>query len=282
LISLGVFASSVPRADAVPYVSDAAENVAEFAEAIADGVATLIVWTKEQLTKLLVWAKDHPMDTILIVMMVPTGLELLHGGLLGGYAAIRSGTLARLGEAGKSALGNLRLAKPTPTSCPRWKFWCKAPYSREQFGAWKPSKLGKGCTIRHEVLLVSAVLIPKAGEGCVLTGGEWTDAYTGIRLPLEDATIDHIVPVKEAWRSGGRKWTKEQKEAFFNDPGNLVPASRSVNSAKGDKGPASWMPGGNADCWYASKYLATKDKWNLSVSKDERAVLDKALTGCTV
>jgi hypothetical protein len=46
---------------------------------------------------------------------------------------------------------------------------------------------------------------------------------------------DHLVPLKEAWLSGARDWTPQQREAFANDltRPQLVAITRKVNEEKG-------------------------------------------------
>lgn len=87
----------------------------------------------------------------------------------------------------------------------------------------------------------------------------------------EDGTaatdIDHIVALAEAYDSGLR-------EALFKDFGkdldNLTVADPTVNRyRKSDKDAAEWRPERNAG-WYASRIVAVKLKYRLSVNPAER------------
>nr|WP_165773442.1 HNH endonuclease family protein [Zooshikella ganghwensis] len=57
-----------------------------------------------------------------------------------------------------------------------------------------------------------------------------------------DLDIDHIVPLKEAFRSGASLWNATRKREFANDLENLLAVSNSANRQKGDKDPTHWTP----------------------------------------
>ena len=118
-------------------------------------------------------------------------------------------------------------------------------YNRSAFKHWIDTDKD-GCDTRAEVLIEEAIVKPKIGLKCKLTGGKWVSAYDGktITNPSQ-LDVDHMVPLAEAWRSGAWKWTAEQREAFANDLDNseaLIAVTLSTNRSKGDKDPSSWMP----------------------------------------
>jgi hypothetical protein len=87
--------------------------------------------------------------------------------------------------------------------------------------------------------------------------------------------IDHTVPLAEAWRSSAWNWTPDQRTAFANDLGyanSLVAVTNSLNQAKGDQDPFTWMPAQN-QCEYAISWVTTKWRWNISVDDNERSLL---------
>jgi len=75
-------------------------------------------------------------------------------------------------------------------------------YDRSLFKHWIDADKD-GCDTRAEVLIEEAIVKPKVGPKCKLTGGKWLSAYDGktvINSSLLD--VDHMVPLAEAWRSG--------------------------------------------------------------------------------
>jgi hypothetical protein len=112
---------------------------------------------------------------------------------------------------------------------------------------------------------------------------------------------DHMVPLKEAWVSGARRWNEADLEAFANDverPQLLaVSLSQSfriqpsflpidiglvaTNRAKGDKDPAEWLPPLESyHCTYVRAWVTVKSHYELSVDAAEKAKLQEVLEGC--
>lgn len=67
-----------------------------------------------------------------------------------------------------------------------------------------------------------------------LPGGRFVDEYTGTIIPKVEASIDHIVPLREARDALGVN--SPAYWAFANDPLNLAITSLSNNARKGAKG----------------------------------------------
>ncbi|MGI0119860.1 HNH endonuclease [Zooshikella sp. RANM57] len=100
---------------------------------------------------------------------------------------------------------------------------------------------------REEVLIRDAEQIGLSPRGCKVTYGVWQCPYTGLVFSNpSDLDIDHIVPLKEAFRSGASLWNAARKREFANDLENLLAVSNSTNRQKGDKDPTHWMP----ENWY--------------------------------
>jgi len=140
-------------------------------------------------------------------------------------------------------------------------------YNRSLFKHWIDADKD-GCNTRAEVLLEEAVVKPKIGPKCKLTGGEWISAYDGKKVTnASQLDVDHLVPLAEAWRSGAWKWTAAQRQAYANDLENseaLIAVTLTTNRAKGDKDPYLWTPSKNY-CKYLSSWLKIKFKYNLTV-----------------
>jgi hypothetical protein len=95
--------------------------------------------------------------------------------------------------------------------------------------------------------------------------------------------IDHMVPLANAWRSGAAAWTTDRREQFANDlkDPQLVAVSASSNRSKGDQDPSTWKPKEpGAWCEYATKWIAVKAVWKLTVTTAEKSALNDMLEKC--
>jgi hypothetical protein len=105
-------------------------------------------------------------------------------------------------------------------------------YKRSLFKHWVDADKN-GCDTRKEVLIEKAVVQPKKGKKCVLTGGKWLSPYDGKSYAKDSALdIDHLVPLAEAWRSGAWAWSALQRQNYANDltePKALVATSLRLN-----------------------------------------------------
>ncbi|MFE1775555.1 HNH endonuclease family protein [Streptomyces sp. NPDC059008] len=160
----------------------------------------------------------------------------------------------------------------------------RAGYERDKFRLWVDAD-NDGCDTRKEVLLDEAVVKPRQGKNCRLTGGKWRSAYDGKMLTnARQLDIDHVVPLAEAWDSGASKWTAERREHYANDldaERSLIAVSLGSNRSKGDKDPAEWMPPARDDtCAYATDWVATKLRWKLTADRAEVKTLRTAAGGC--
>src|SRR5690606_28748554 len=94
-----------------------------------------------------------------------------------------------------------------------------AAYDRDE---WLPSwaDADNDCqNTRHEVLIAEADgPLTYSSGGCTVTSGAWHDPYTGLTFTNpSDIDIDHMVPLADAHRSGGWKWTTATKRQYAND-----------------------------------------------------------------
>jgi len=158
-------------------------------------------------------------------------------------------------------------------------------YERDQYdnGGWADVD-GDCLNTRHELLLAYSLDEPVL-DGCRVISGRWVDPYTGDTLTTADvATIDHLVPLAEAHRSGSWRWDNATKNAFANDetPGMLLVVAGEVNQSKADKSPDQWLPPDPAaHCQYAIDWINTKARYNLTITGAESGALDRALDTCT-
>jgi len=155
-------------------------------------------------------------------------------------------------------------------------------YSRSSFKHWIDADRN-GCNTRAEVLIEEAVVKPKIGPKCKLTGGKWLSAYDGKTITnASQLDVDHMVPLAEAWRSGAWRWTAAQRQAFANDLENseaLIAVTASTNRSKGDKDPSLWMPAKD-QCAYIQNWISIKTKYSLTVDSLEAEAINSHLGTC--
>ncbi|GAB5389070.1 MAG: hypothetical protein Alpg2KO_20380 [Alphaproteobacteria bacterium] len=160
-------------------------------------------------------------------------------------------------------------------------------YDRKDWRHWVDED--KDCqNTRQEVLIAESVTPVKMDDkGCRVVSGTWIDPFTGQTFTNpRKLDIDHMVPLKEAHRSGGHSWTAEQRRAFANDmsdPRSLIAVSASANRSKGDRDPANWLPKNEAHlCKYVIDWQTVKARWQLTQDPAEAEAIDKVMTerGC--
>jgi hypothetical protein len=155
-------------------------------------------------------------------------------------------------------------------------------YNRSLFKHWIDADKD-GCNTRAEVLIEEAVVKPKIGPKCKLTGGKWISAYDGKTITnASQLDVDHLVPLAEAWRSGAWKWTPAQRQAYANDLVNseaLIAVTLSTNRSKGDKDPSLWMPSID-QCTYIQNWISIKNKYSLTADAKEAEKLNLVSATC--
>ena len=158
-------------------------------------------------------------------------------------------------------------------------------YERDLFEHWIDAD-GNGCDTRQEVLIAESLTPVEVGVGCSIEGGTWLSVTDGDTL-TNPASLDinHVVPLKEAWASGARAWTPEQRRDFANDLSDdrtLQAVSSGVNRQQGERDPASWLPNDrDAACQFVADWVAIKAAWNLSVDQLEHDAVEATLEACS-
>lgn len=145
-----------------------------------------------------------------------------------------------------------------------------------------------GCPTRYDVL-TRDIINEKTDEAhCKIESGTMFDYYTGTLVKYNrhvsggGIDIDHVVAKGNAWISGGYTWNNEQWKAYINDEDVLMATSTKANRSKGDKDAAGWLPSNEKFwCKYVIKQIQIKDKYGLSVSVDEKSIIENILsTNC--
>jgi hypothetical protein len=165
---------------------------------------------------------------------------------------------------------------------------------RDAFGSDWVDTDHDGCNQRDDVLLRDAVpgttRVQQQGS-CDhdVLAGTWHDPYTGRTLRFTDLKdlhqaeaiqIDHVVPLAEAWVSGARTWSRDRRETFANDLGELLAVDGPTNMSKGDGDPAAWRPRKGYQCAYARRWIAVKLRYALAVDPAEKTALGQMLGYC--
>ena len=157
-------------------------------------------------------------------------------------------------------------------------------YDRSLFKHWIDADKN-GCDTRKEVLIAEALVVPKKGSKCALTGGKWLSSYDGKSYTKDSGLdIDHAVPLAEAWRSGAWAWTSQQRQDFANDikdPRVLIAVTASANRSKGDRDVKTWLPAKDK-CKYIEAWVAVKVRYSLTFDPGELTVIQSYFTTCPI
>lgn len=121
---------------------------------------------------------------------------------------------------------------------------------------------------------------PALEEEIVAEMGQIYGPYTGrCFADTSDTTIEHIVSRSEAHDSGLCSADAATKKEFSRDLLNLTLASPHVNSVKGDRDSAQWLPDENR-CWFADRVLQVRLKYDLTIDQAEADALEPILSRC--
>jgi hypothetical protein len=160
-----------------------------------------------------------------------------------------------------------------------------SPYDRDDFKHWVDAD-SDGCDARREVLKTETLTTPVIETGCKIVSGQWYSPYDNTTLTdPSKLDIDHMVPLKEAWRSGAHLWTDNKREAYANDltwEYSLIAVTAGSNRSKSDQDPSDWMPTNTEyTCDYVYAWVSVKIRWQLTVDTDEHNTLKRiAETAC--
>jgi len=179
-----------------------------------------------------------------------------------------------------AALGTLEVKGRAP----------KTGYDREAFGpAWADVDRN-GCDTRNDILArdLEAETFKPGTRDCVVMTGTLDDPYTATTIAFQrgNATssavqIDHVVALSDAWQKGAQQLDADTRQAFANDPLNLLAVDGPTNQAKGDGDAATWLPPNKAfRCEYVARQVAVKATYKLWVTQAEHDAIARILTTC--
>ena len=158
------------------------------------------------------------------------------------------------------------------------------PYDRlAHFGDWIRPVKGNCLDTRQRIMVRDAEgEVQYRNDGCAVSGGRWTDPYSGQALKeVIEVHIDHVVPLNNAYGSGAYDWRPARRCHYANFTGNkfhLRAVYRTENMRKGARGPEHYIPPLKAfRCRYLSEWMKIKTIWQLTVRPEEIRALEKAV-----
>lgn len=165
-------------------------------------------------------------------------------------------------------------------------------YARTKFGyAWMDTADGvplarNGCDTRNDLLQRDGQdLRFRSGSDCVVISMTLHDPYTGKTIEWRkqeaaEVQIDHVVPLSYSWQMGSSRWPLSKRKQLANDVLNLLPVDGRTNSAKGDSGPASWLPPNRQiRCAYTARFAQVAIKYEMPVTAPDRQMMLKQCGG---
>ena len=163
----------------------------------------------------------------------------------------------------------------------------RTDYDRALFGQTWADVDRNGCDTRNDVLRrdLVEVVIKEGTQGCRVESGMLVDPYSDELVLFvrgeRGVDIDHVVALSDAWQKGAQQWTPKQREAFANDPLNLLAISTRLNQQKGAGDAASWLPPKRAyRCAYVARQAAVKQRYGAWVTPAEQDAMLQVLHHC--
>lgn len=163
----------------------------------------------------------------------------------------------------------------------------KTDYKRSHFGQGWAELVG--CDARNYILKRDLTGIKtRSATDCTVLSGTLNDPYTGKTINFvrgqstsDDAQIDHIVALSDAWQKGAQALSPAQRELFANDSLNLLAVEGQTNQDKSNSDAASWLPPNKAyRCQYVARQIAVKAKYKLWVTASEKDAMRRVLNSC--
>lgn len=152
-----------------------------------------------------------------------------------------------------------------------------------EFGDWKDFDKDR-CDTRQEILHRDLTGdVPRVA--CPLKRGRLKDPYTRTTIEFSSTDsravqIDHVVALKNAWQTGAKRWSREERVAFANDPRELLAVDGPANMQKGAKDASQWLPVTAFECAYVAAQVAIKKRYELWVTPREHDAMKEVLDRC--
>lgn len=142
-----------------------------------------------------------------------------------------------------------------------------------------------GCDTRDDIL--ARDLVDVVREGCTVMSGVLDDPYTGQVINFQRGPqsslvqIDHLVALGNAWISGARHLTQQDRINLANDPRNLLAVDGHANNIKRDHSADGWLPPNvGFRCTYVADQVLVKQVYHLWVTQPEHDTMQAVLQEC--
>ena len=185
------------------------------------------------------------------------------------------------------ALGGTSTPSPDPSTLVVAPQASMNGYARVRFGqAWTDDVDVEGgnnnCDTRNDILARDLTAVTTL-DGCKVASGTLVDPYTAEIIGFmrgKDTSaavqVDHIVALANSWVSGAWTWDLPALKQIANDPLNLLAVDGPANMGKGAKAADEWLPPNPAfQCTYVKRQVMVKNKYRLSVTAPEKAVMER-------
>ena len=168
---------------------------------------------------------------------------------------------------GSSPTTSTTRTQPQPAACPA------------STGTWRGIRVATECRCtpydRDDYPYPQSVEVQIAER----LGGMWSPYDGSVFGNLGESTIEHIVALAEAHDSGLCAASAAVRRSFSADLDNLTLATRSLNSQKGSRDAAEWLPKYNR-CWFAAAIVTVRKEYGLTIDRREADALDRIMSGC--
>lgn len=203
-------------------------------------------------------------------------------------AAVNDPTSIPTGESAVRVLSTLAVADQTDKSSDRKDHdWANAADGRHAAYNTRDLVLDRdlsGTTHKANGRVATGTLDPEPYTGGTVhfVQGKANKAEGGSASATDGGIqIDHVVAYAEAYNSGLKDRTEEQRDAYYTDPDVLLAVQAQANNAKKDADAAGWMPSWDAfRCDYAALQIGIKAKYSLTVDQKEHDALASTLAQC--
>lgn len=229
---------------------------------------------------------DYIMNRFIPLSVVALSAAMLMP--LSAQAAVNDPTSIPTGESAVRVLSTLAVADQTDKSSDRKDHdWANAADGRHAAYNTRDLVLDRdlsGTTHKANGRVATGTLDPEPytggtvhfvqGKANKTEGGSASATDGGIQ-------IDHVVAYAEAYNSGLKDRTEEQRDAYYTDPDVLLAVQARANNTKKDADAAGWMPSWDAfRCDYAALQIGIKAKYSLTVDQKEHDALASTLAQC--
>lgn len=207
---------------------------------------------------------------------------------LSAQAAVNDPTSIPTGESAVRVLSTLAVADQTDVSSDRKDHdWANAADGKHAAYNTRDLVLDRdlsGTTHKANGRVATGTLDPEPYTGGIVhfVQGKANKAEGGSASATDGGIqIDHVVAYAEAYNSGLKDRTEEQRDAYYTDPDVLLAVQARANNAKKDADAAGWMPSWDAfRCDYAALQIGIKAKYSLTVDQKEHDALASTLAQC--